>query len=317
MALILSEDDVRALITMDDALESVETVMRHQALGQATNRARRRVQTPRGTLHVMFGGAPALGVLGLKSYTSFRGGTRFHIMLYDAGTGELLSIMQGDLLGMLRTGAASGVATKYMARADAKTLGVIGTGWQARGQVSAICKVRPITTVLVFGRDEERRRRFAEEMSRETGVAVLPAESAEAAIREADVAVTITSARTPVLLGEWLKPGTHINAAGSNSLLRAEIDLATVRRAGRIVVDAKEAAQLECGDLLEALERGFVYWEAIHELSAVVAGLVPGRGSDDEITLFESHGLALQDIALGLRAYQRAKERGLGREVTL
>ncbi|MBI4507513.1 MAG: ornithine cyclodeaminase family protein, partial [Chloroflexi bacterium] len=262
MALILSEDDVRAVISMDDALECVETVVRQQALGQATNRARRRVQTPRGTLHVMFGGAPALGVLGLKSYTSFRGGTRFHITIYDAGTGELLSIMQGDLLGVLRTGAASGVATKHMARADARTLGVIGTGWQARGQVNAICKVRPIATVLAFGRDEERRKRFAADMSRETGVEVVPADSAEAAVREADVAVTITSSRTPVLLGDWLKPGAHVNAAGANSLLRAEIDLAVVRKAGRIVVDSKEAAQLECGDLLEALERGFLYWEA-------------------------------------------------------
>lgn len=317
MALILSEDDVRALVTIDDALASVEEVMRQQGLGKATNRARRRVQTPRGTLHVMFGGAPEMGVLGLKSYTSFRGGTRFHVLLYDASSGELLSIMQADLLGMLRTGAASGVATKYMARTNAQTLGIIGTGWQACGQVMAICKVRPITKVLAFGRDAERRKRFAEEMSRATGVEVVPAESAEEAIRAADVAVTVTSSRTPVLLGDWLQPGTHINAAGSNSLLRAELDEAAVRKAARIVVDTKETAQLEAGDLLPAVERGFVFWEGIQELGAVVAGFVPGRTSDDEITLFESQGLSIQDIALAKVVYDRARAQGLGQEIAL
>lgn len=317
MALFLSEADVRDLVTMDDALTSVEAVLRQQALGQATNRARRRVASPQGLLHVMFAGAPEMGVLGLKAYTTFRRGVRFTCLLYDAENGELLSVLQADHLGQLRTGAASAVATKYMARADAQTLGIIGTGWQARGQVSAICKVRPIAKVWAFSRDEERRRRFAEAMSRETQVEVLSVESGKAAVRDADVVVTITNARQPVLEGDWLKPGTHVNAAGSNSLLRAEIDEGVVRKAGRIVVDTKETAQLECGDLLGPIERGLVYWDGIHELGAVVAGLVPGRASPDEITLFESHGLALQDIALAAVAYRRARERGRGQEIPL
>jgi ornithine cyclodeaminase/alanine dehydrogenase-like protein (mu-crystallin family) len=266
----------------------------------------------------MMGAAlPTRGAFGYKAYTAVKGKVRFHMMLYSTESGELLAVLQADRLGQMRTGAASGVATKHMARADARTVGIFGTGWQARSQLEAVCAVRNIEAIKAFGRNAARRQTFCSDMSQQLGIPVDPATSPEALVRGVDVVITATNARDPLFDGHWLEPGAHVNAIGSNALIRREIDDTVVRRSALVIVDSKEQACLECGDLLGALERGIVHWEQIRELGDVVAGMIPGRRQASDITLFESHGLAIWDIAVGMAVYETAKARGIGREVAL
>jgi ornithine cyclodeaminase/alanine dehydrogenase-like protein (mu-crystallin family) len=317
MTLFLDEPQVGALLTMDIALTAVEDALRQQGLGTATNNPRSRVRLPSGQLHMMGAALPTRGVFGYKAYTAVKGQVRFHVMLYSTDTGELLAMLQADRLGQMRTGAASGIAIKYLARHDAHTVGIFGTGWQARSQLEAVCAARPIRAVRAYGRDAARRQTFCAEMSQQLDMPVEPAMSPEAVVKGMDVVITATNARDPLFDGRWLEPGAHINAIGSNALIRREIDDTTVRRSALIIVDSKEQARTECGDLLGALERGLVRWEQIRELGDVVAGFIPGRRQASDITLFESHGLAIWDLAAGIAVYEAAKAKGIGRELAL
>src|ERR671915_376926 len=291
-----------------------EDVLRQYAEGRAATRARRRVALPGSGLNVMFGGAPEIDALGLKAYTVARTGARFYTMLFDPGSGELLSIIQSDKLGQLRTGAASGVATKHLAREDANSLGIYGAGWQAESQLEAIAAVRNLERIIVYSRSEESRKRFAEEMGERLGMEVETTHAADEPAAQ-DIVVTATSAREPVLLGEWLRPGAHVNAAGSNFLFKSEIDRDVVRRASFVCVDSREELGLEAGDLLRPLETGIILPEAIHELGQVIAGQVKGRRDAEDVTLFASQGLALEDLAAARVVYDRAVERDVGREI--
>lgn len=315
--MVLREDDVRALVDMKDAVAWVEAVLRAQGEGRARNVPRHRVKMPKGLLHMMSGADFDQEAVGLKAYSTFRGTARFLVVLFSSEDGKLLSLMEGDYMGMMRTGAASGVATKYLARPEADVLALFGTGWQARGQLLALAAVRQLKRVQVYGRDEERRKRFAEEMSQLAGVEVVPTESPEAALEGALIVTTITNSRQPVFPADLVQPGTHINAAGSNGLLRQELHEDLVRRAATVVVDSRQQAKLESGDLLGPAERGWIDWDQLPELGEVVAGKAPGRRSDADITIFESHGLGIEDVAVAAHIYQRAKERGLGQELEL
>ena len=317
MTLFLSEADVGRLATMEMALQAVEEAFRLQGEAKADNAPRRRSRLQHGLLHVMSGSLPELGLAGLKSYTTVSGQARFHVLLYDASDGKLVAVIEADRLGQLRTGAASGVATRHMARPEASRLGIFGTGWQARSQVEAICAVRPIRTVLAYSRNPERRQSFSAELTEKLGIGVYPASNPEEAARDVDVVVTATTAKQPVLEGAWLSPGTHVNAIGSNAAAKQEIDVESVRRAACIIVDSIEQAQLESGDLLPAVEAGACYWEDIRELGAVCSGHFPGREDASEITLFKSHGVAIEDVAFGGRIYQAALAAGAGRELAL
>jgi alanine dehydrogenase len=314
LTLILTEAEVEALLDMPSTLDAVESVLRDQAEGRATNRARRRVALPRSGLNFMAAGAPETGAMGLKVYSVASTGARFYTMLFDPENGELLSILQSDRLGQMRTGAASGVATKHLAREDANTLGIYGAGWQAESQLEAIAAVRNLDRVIVYSRREESRKAFAEKMSERLGMEVETTHSADEPAAQ-DIVVTATSAREPVLLGEWLRPGTHVNAAGSNFLFKSEIDRETVRRASFVCVDSHEELGLEAGDLLRPLETGVILPEAIYELGQVIAGQVRGRQGPEDITLFASQGLALEDMAAARVVYDRAVERDVGREI--
>jgi ornithine cyclodeaminase/alanine dehydrogenase-like protein (mu-crystallin family) len=317
MALLLTESDVTRLLPMALALEAVEEVFRWQGEGRLTNRPRVRLPVPGGLLHVMPAALPDARVMGLKAYATVRGQAKFVVLLFSAESGTLLAVIEADRLGQMRTGAASGVATRHLAREETERVGCYGTGWQARSQLEAVCAVRRVREIRVYGRDAERRARFAEEMSPALGVPVVPVDRPEAAARDAAILVTITSARTPVLEGAWIAPGAHVNAAGSNALQRAELDVEAVRRAGLVVTDSLEQARLECGDLVAALEQGVLRWEDVMELGAVVAGKHPGRTRPDEITLFESQGVAMEDVAVAARLVARARERGVGIEIPI
>jgi alanine dehydrogenase len=317
MALLLKEKDVTELLDMETALAAVEEVFRDQASGEATNRARNRVSTQTSQLSYMVASDNRLGIYGMKTYTVSRKGARFLVMLYESQTGDLLAMIEADKLGQMRTGAASGVATKYMARADAETVGIYGTGWQAESQLMAVCAVRNIKSIKAYSRSPEHREAFAAKMTAQLGVEVSAVETPEEAARNQAIVITITSGREPVLKGEWLEKGAHVNVAGSNFLTKAEIDVETVRRSSVIAVDATETAKVEAGDLLPSIERGLINWESLIELGRIVAGQCKGRTSDDDITLFKSHGIALEDITTALRVYNLARERGMGETINL
>ncbi len=313
--LYLTEQDVTNLLTMPDALASVELAFKAQATGDATNESRRRVRANNAILMTMSGAIASLNVFGLKAYTVARGKARFHVSLYDTTTGELLAFIEADKLGQMRTGAASGIATKYLARDDAKTVGIYGTGWQAQSQLAAVCGVRKIESVKVYSRSEEKRNNFGATMSRELGIAnITPVAEPEMAA-DADILITITSSREPVLKGAWIQAGTHINAAGGNSILRSEVDDEVIKRANFIAVDSKDQARLEAGELVFPVEKGLLNWERVQEVCHVVNGAVQGRKNPADITLFKSLGLAIEDVATAALLYRKAIEQKIGKEL--
>src|SRR6266496_3380568 len=262
MPLLLTENHVTQLLDIETAIEAVEEVLRDQAEGQATNRPRYRVAMPASQLHVMAAGDKRLGVTGLKVYTASRKGARFLVLLYDAESGDMLAMIEADRLGQMRTGAASGVATRHMARADADAVGIYGTGWQAESQLMAVCFVRQIKSIKAYGRNAERRKAFARKMTSLLRVEVTGANSPEEAARGQSIVITATSAREPVLKGEWIDPGAHLNVVGSNFLSKSEVDVETVKRASIIAVDSIEQSRNEAGDLMPAIERGVISWES-------------------------------------------------------
>lgn len=315
MALFLTEDDVSQVLTMDLALAAVEGVFGEQAEGRAINRPRQRVRTGNVLLHVLPGGTPTN--VGLKFYCGGPGGVNFWAVLFDAKSGELLSLMRADKLGQMRTGAASGIASKHLANPGASIFGVFGTGWQAESQVEAVCKVRPIREVRVFGRNREKAEGFCRRMAERTGASFSIAATPEQVVSGAHIVTTITTASDPLFDGHHLEPGAHVNAAGSNRATAREIDRTTVSRAALVVVDSVEQAKLESGDLLAAERDGVFRWERAVELADIVGGKRTGRQDPAQITLFSSHGIALWDIAVATEVYKLARERGLGKDIPL
>jgi ornithine cyclodeaminase/alanine dehydrogenase len=261
----------------------------------------------------MAAAAKTLGVMGYKAYATSRKGAQFQVGLYDGKTGALLALIQADYLGQMRTGAASGVATQYMARHDATEVGLFGSGKQARTQLLAVCKVRRVRRVQVYSPNEEHRRRFAQEMSELCGTEVEPVPRPEMAAEDKDIIITATTSRDPVLNGHWIAEGTHINAAGSNFMGKAELDAVAVRRCESIVVDSKDQARLEAGDFTQALEDGSIHWADVHELGQVIVGRYTGRAHAQDVTLFKSLGIAIEDVAVAARVYAKAQASGVGR----
>lgn len=318
MALFLTENEIAGLLTMDIAIEAIEEGFRQQAAAQASNSPRLRLPLDKGAFNFMAAAAPGLGVMGMKTYGVFgAGGARFYVQLYSTVSGELLAVIEANIMGQIRTGAASGLATRLMARKDASDVGIIGSGFQARTQLEAICLVRAVNKVRVYSRSTEGRTEFAKWAKEALGISAVAVDSAEQCVRGADIVITITNAASPVINGTWLEDGVHINAAGSNHWMRREIDTEAVMRSRVIVTDDVEQAKIECGDLILPAEKGGLHWKHVHELSEVVSGAVEGRHMDDDITLFESQGVALEDVATGIHILRMARERGVGQEISL
>jgi alanine dehydrogenase len=317
MPLFMDEECVTSLVTMDDALEVLDELFREQGRDRVVNVPRVRAPVKGGILRITTAVLSYRGYYGIKissnAVSSKHVGRMF--CLYKEDGAQLCAIMQVYGMGAIRTGAASGIATKYLANPDAATLGVIGAGPQARTQTLAICKVRPIREIRVYSRTPESRAQFAREIEKETGVRTTAADSAEAAVRNAAVVVTATSSKTPVLLGKWLAPGTHVNAIGANYEHRRELDLDAVAAARFVAADDREQVQYESADLVEAAKSGRLKWDDVHNLSEVVSGRARGRTSPQDITLFKSLGVAMEDVALAARAYERAVERKAGMEL--
>lgn len=312
----LTEAEVAQVLTMDLALDTTAAAFRKLALEEAENLPRQRCRTDHVMLHVLPGAAKTLGALGFKAYTVPKtGAAKFQVTLFDPKHGGITAIVEADLLGQFRTGAASGVATKKLARADASTVGLFGTGKQARTQLLAVCKVRTIKTAHVYSRDAERRKEFCSQMARETGVEVVPVEKPQDAAQGRDIVITATSAREPVLFGQWLGEGQHLNVIGSNFLGKTETDVEVFRRTQLVTVDSKEQAKLEAGDFAEPISAGVLHWSEVYELAYVLVGKYPGRESPRDMTLFKSLGLGIEDIALAVKVVELARQQGLGRDL--
>ena len=309
MPLYLTEGEVAELLSPADALSAVEECFERLARGEIDNRPRQRQRVDEGAFAVMSAVDHELRLAGLKSYLWVPRGTPFVVCLFDIDRGELAAVIEADKLGQLRTGAASGVAAKYLAREGAATLGVIGCGWQAESQVACVREAVPtIERVVAYCRDEERLTAFCGKVNAE------PAEMHQEAGAQ-DVVVTATTSRDPVLRGEWLQPGALVCAIGANDRRSRELDNAVLQRASFVCCDSIEQAKLESGDLIEPIEQGVLDWLEVHELQEVVAGEVQGRQSADDIVLFKSNGLAAWDVAAGALALERAREQGVGREL--
>lgn len=315
--LFLTEQDVDRLLPMDDALREVEAALRDLGEGKAENRPRQRVHGDHALLNVMAASWPRRGYFGFKEYSVSRGGARFWFHLFDASSGEPVALMQANRLGQRRTGAASGVAAKFLARPDAATVGIVGAGWQAESQLEAICRVRPISEIRCYSRDEARRHSFAERMSRLLGVPVRAASSPEQAVHDVDIVVAATNSSKPVLRGEWIAPGAHINAMGANRVESRELDVEVIRRCNLVSVDSIEQARLEAGDLVQPAKAKLLDWNDVVEIGTVVGGKAKGRRRAKDVTLFKSLGLAIEDVAVGALVYERARKEGIGTVVPL
>jgi len=315
MALFLNEDDVRQLLTMPLTIEAVEESHKELSLARAIDIPRQRTRLPQTALHILQGALPGRDAIGYKAYTSNRSGIRFLVHVFSAASGVLRVVLEADYLGMMRTGAASGVATRWLARPDAEVLGVFGAGWQAEGNIEAVAAVRKLRKVKVFARNAERLAAFCTKISDRLEIDVVPASSPEDTVRGSDIVSTITTASSPLFDAAWLSPGTHINAAGSNSLIRREVGEDVLKVSHPIVVDSVETALKEAGDLLPALEKGRLSERQLVELGDVILGRHPGRSKPEDITLFESQGMAIQDISVAVRLEALAREQGLGVEL--
>jgi alanine dehydrogenase len=306
MPLYLTEADVEALVTPSAAVEAVEACFRRMAAGEVEIAPRRRLRLPEGALADMAAADGGLGLSGGKLYAATANGATFVVCLFDSETSELVAVIEADRLGQLRTGAASGVAARHLARSDAATLGVIGCGHQAETQVECIRAAVPsLERVVAYCRTAEKLVEFCERVGAEPGESHRDAGAQE-------VVVTITNARDPVLRGEWLVPGALVTAAGANVVSRRELDNAVLERASFVCCDLLVQAKLESGDLVEPVAAGVLDSLEVHELHEVVAGEIVGRQSDDDIVVFKSNGLAAWDVALGAEAVRLAREEGVG-----
>jgi alanine dehydrogenase len=318
MTLHINEAQVRSVLTMSMAINAVEEISRKQASGEVIVHPRRRFELPAGGFfHYMAAADFKAGYVAMKQYTFVRGKIRFLVPLYEVATGDLVALIEADYMGQLRTGAASGVATKYLARPDARAAAIIGTGGQAKTQLEAVAAVRKLESVRAYGRDPERRSQFAKEMTRRLGVPVTGVGSASEAVRGADIVCTATTASQPIVMGTDLGNGVHINAIGANHAHKRELDDEAVASADVIVVDSVEQSRQESGDLIIAFKGDEVCWTGVKKLSDVVAAKTTGRTSAGEVTLFKSNGIASWDLAVAMRVYALAKEKGLGKEFPL
>jgi ornithine cyclodeaminase/alanine dehydrogenase-like protein (mu-crystallin family) len=304
--LYLRESDVEELLPPEDAVEAVEACFQRLARGQVENRPRYRLALAGGALNVLAAVDLELGVTGSKVYSGFADGARFVVTLFAADRPEVLAVVEADRLGQRRTGAASAVAARHLAKSAPRSLGIIGTGWQAESQLECIRAALPeIERIVAYSRNEKRLAAFCKRFRAEAGEY-----NKDAA--EQDIVVTATSSKDPVLRGEWLRPGTLVCAMGANRIESRELDNAVLERAAFVCCDSKEQARIEAGDLVEPVERGVLDWLEVHELAEVVGGDVAGRASDDDIVLFKSLGIAAEDVAVAALVYERAKERGVG-----
>lgn len=312
--LLLNEDEVERLLPMSEALEAVELAFRKIGLEEAVNITRSRAVTDHAQIHIMGATIKGMGAMGAKIYsTSRKNPPQFYVPLFDGKTGLLLAIMKADHLGRIRTGAASGIATKVLSRPESCSLGILGSGKQAFTQVEGVARVRNLQRVTVWSPTQAHRETFAATLEQAfPSIKVTVATTARDAVVGHDIVSTITSAYDPFIEADWLEPGMHINACGSNFAGKAELTPEAVKKCDLIVVDNREQARLESGDLEKPIEDKLVCWTDIRDFGPLLVGRYPGRQNAGQITLFKSNGLAIQDVACAMRVYRHAIEQNVG-----
>ncbi len=315
MTLLLKEAEVQSLLTMKDTIDVLEQAFKAWGSGRAINHPRQRIRVPNGFMHFMTAASLDHNLMGFKTYAVVNGKATFTVQVFDTETSQVVGLIEADAMGQIRTGAASGLAAKYLAKPDSKIACVIGSGYQAETQLEAVYNSCHIEKVFVFSRKPENRNRFAQTMSDKLDIEVTPVEAVDQGVEASDIVITVTTARTPVFSGSALKPGTCVLAAGSNHWMRQELDKDTFARADLITVDDFEQSKIECGELMAAVQAGVVRWEQVRELRDVVSGTIPGRPSEDAITLFESQGIALEDVAVAAHLLKLAKQQGVGQQM--
>ena len=327
MALILNRDDIEAVLSMQGAIDVLEEAFRELAEGKAImpTRLALRIGEANGVFLAMPAYLRASGALGMKLVSSYPDNPGKYnlptiqatILYYDHQTGRPLALMEGARITAVRTGAASGLATQYLAREASRVAGLIGSGVQAETQLEAVCCVRPVTQAKVYSPTSSRAASFAARMSARLDIDVRAVDEARHAVEGCDIVIAATTAKYPVVKGEWIGSGTHINGVGSHVPDKRELDSDAVRKA-KVVVDSLEAALEEAGDLLLPLAEGVITREHIYaELGELAAGSKPGRTGQQEVTFFKSVGLAIEDVAVAKLVYERARSRGIGRDLDL
>ena len=313
----LSNDDVRALVSADEARQVIHDLFRHESEGAAENHPTTELTIPNGFFRIKAGVAYGYKVFGFKAYGGIARASRYLVHVFSLETGRQLGIVDARQLTEIRTGAVSGLGTQLMSRPESSVVGMIGTGREAREQALAVSRVRAVRQFRCWSRSEENRASFARDVSEKLDVEVIPASTPEACVRDTDIVVTITSAKDPIVDGDWLRQGTFICAVGATTPERRELHRNAVDRCSTIVVEHLPQAQAECGELRDATERGTLTWDRVHELKDVVSGKIPGRASDSEINLFDTIGVGTEDIAIAKFALEKANSVGAGREIDL
>lgn len=315
-AIYINEDTTKSLINMDDALNLVEESFKSYSEGKSFNMTRQRMRIRKGALHILPAAIPYKNVIGFKAYTSFRAGLIFKIHLYDAENGTPLAIIDANEIGRLRTGASSGIASKYMSKKNTNTAFIFGGGFQAEAQLEAVHKTTPLKKVYVTTRKIENANSFADKMSKLLNIEIIPTLNVEENLPQADTIITITTSTKPLFDNNMINNnGVHVNAAGSNALIRAEINEKILESAEVLAVDNKDVAEIECGDILPLLEKGRLHWNNICELGDIICGYKKGRISENGITVFQSQGMGLQDIMCAELVYRKAVANNLGQNL--
>ncbi|MGQ9642205.1 MAG: ornithine cyclodeaminase family protein [Candidatus Bathycorpusculaceae bacterium] len=312
--LFLSDCDIQRLLTMREAIEVVEEAFRELQRGEAIIPERTTIMLRNGSISQMSAYLKKMNVAITKVFGIFPKNAEFNLpttvatlLFYDLETGKVTTVIDAVYLTALRTGAVSGIATKYLSRKDSKNVGIIGCGMQGRTQLSAVREVRKIEKVFAFDKLPGAKKTFAEEMSKKLGIDVIPVDSARYAVKDADIVITATTSTEPVIKGEWLSEGVHINAIGSYYPNTRELDTETIVKS-KLVVDLKKAALKEAGDIILPINEGAITKKHIYaELGEIVTGKKPGRVNDDEKTVFKSVGLAIQDAAVARRIVDNLK----------
>jgi ornithine cyclodeaminase/alanine dehydrogenase-like protein (mu-crystallin family) len=330
MPILLTDKDVRELLTIGDAIDVAEVALKNFQRGHAVNLPRHHFYagSASGTFFMrnFHGAVPALGAAGLRITTDMLGG-RSHrpdqrpfgaFLLFDIESAGLIAVIHDHELQRLRVGAESGVAARHLARADATTVGLLGTGFQAETQLAAACAVRRIESVAVYSPTAERRRTFAERMSQRLAIAVTPVASPQEAIANRDIVLLSTNASAPVLAGSWLAPGAHVTSIVNSDqrFPRRELDNATFARAALVAIGYMEQTrQDQAADIFEAIAAGALSWQKICQLGEILTGARPGRDRPDDITVFKNNGLAVEFVALAVKLYGLARSQGRGEEI--
>ena len=315
--LFLKNTPINQILSMDEMIEAIEDTLKENALGRGFELPRRRIHHPN---RMIFGLLPGSVNRVMGAYLQTDLDRRIHhetVILYSAETGEPLVLFQDCSINESRTGAAGGLGARYLARADARCVAVLGSAIHAETQLKAVAAVRELENVRVFSPTPENRQRFAKKLGEELKIPVKPASSPQEAVESADIVIAATNSRTPVFDGNWLREGTHVTsiANGDKTRIRQEIDATTIRRADRIFVTSRETLCVNESDIFRAVRDRISSWERIHEISDLLLGKVSGRTDPRQITLFKLQGTGIMDVAIGTRAFEKLKNSDLAQRL--